>query len=139
MDQQLTLILGGARSGKSRLGEQLGEQAGLAAVYLATAQAHDGEMTARIAEHRARRGDAWRTLEEPLLLHGVRSREERRRRVRSLLDTVGLRVSDLPKYPHEFSGGQRQRIGIARALVLNPCLGPGWKKQTNWGWSVRNS
>ncbi len=63
-----------------------------------------------------------RTLEEPLLLHGVTSRDERRARVRKLLDTVGLRQSDLPKYPHEFSGGQRQRIGIARALVLEPKL-----------------
>ncbi len=63
-----------------------------------------------------------RTLEEPLVLHGVNSADERRRRVRDLLDTVGLRESDLPKYPHEFSGGQRQRIGIARALILNPRL-----------------
>ena len=63
-----------------------------------------------------------RTLEEPLVLHGVRDGAERRRRVRKLLDTVGLRESDLPKYPHEFSGGQRQRIGIARALVLEPKL-----------------
>ena len=62
------------------------------------------------------------TLEEPMLLHGVRSADERRARVRELLDTVGLRASDLPKYPHEFSGGQRQRIGIARALVLEPKL-----------------
>lgn len=63
-----------------------------------------------------------RTLEEPLLLHGVRDASERTRTVAQLMDTVGLRKSDLPKYPHEFSGGQRQRIGIARALVLDPKL-----------------
>ena len=59
---------------------------------------------------------------EPLTIHGVGSREERRQKVRDLMDEVGLRPEYLKRYPHEFSGGQRQRIGIARALALNPSL-----------------
>jgi len=62
------------------------------------------------------------TLEEPLLIHGLGSAEERFEVVASLMEKVGLRREDLHKYPHEFSGGQRQRIGIARALVLGPDL-----------------
>ncbi|MCS9377236.1 bifunctional adenosylcobinamide kinase/adenosylcobinamide-phosphate guanylyltransferase [Pseudomonas aeruginosa] len=62
------LILGGARSGKSRLAERLAAESGLAVSYIATAQAGDGEMGRRIAEHRARRPAHWRTLEEPLAL-----------------------------------------------------------------------
>jgi adenosylcobinamide kinase/adenosylcobinamide-phosphate guanylyltransferase len=71
----LTLVLGGARSGKSREGEQLVLDSGLEAVYLATAEALDGEMARRIAEHRARRHSAWRTVEEPLHLAGALQRE----------------------------------------------------------------
>ncbi|MBH9340239.1 bifunctional adenosylcobinamide kinase/adenosylcobinamide-phosphate guanylyltransferase, partial [Pseudomonas aeruginosa] len=56
------LILGGARSGKSRLAERLAAESGLAVSYIATAQAGDGEMGRRIAEHRARRPAHWRTL-----------------------------------------------------------------------------
>jgi oligopeptide transport system ATP-binding protein len=62
------------------------------------------------------------TLLEPLEIHGAGSREEREKRVRELLDLVGLPEAALTKYPHEFSGGQRQRIGIARALALSPRL-----------------
>jgi adenosylcobinamide kinase/adenosylcobinamide-phosphate guanylyltransferase len=68
---RITLVLGGARSGKSRHAEQtiesaLGNEHYDGATYLATARALDDEMKARIAEHRERRGPVWHTVEEPL-------------------------------------------------------------------------
>ncbi len=64
----LTLVLGGARSGKSRHAEALIEVLPAPWVYIATAQAYDDEMRARIAEHRARRSQDWRTVDAPMAL-----------------------------------------------------------------------
>jgi ABC-type oligopeptide transport system ATPase subunit len=61
-------------------------------------------------------------VEEPLVIHKLGSKAERRARVAELFELVGLDAAHLSRYPHEFSGGQRQRIGIARALALHPAL-----------------
>lgn len=61
-------------------------------------------------------------LTEPFEVHGLLSTEERKEKVKSLLSTVGLKPTDVNRYPHEFSGGQKQRICIARALALEPTL-----------------
>lgn len=63
-----TLILGGAKSGKTRLALRLAEAWAASPVYLATATAGDAEMTQRIARHQTERGPRWRTVEEPLAL-----------------------------------------------------------------------
>ena len=61
-------------------------------------------------------------VEEPLVIHKVGSKSERKMRVRELFEMVGLNSMQTTHYPHQFSGGQRQRIGLARALALHPSL-----------------
>ncbi|NVZ22229.1 bifunctional adenosylcobinamide kinase/adenosylcobinamide-phosphate guanylyltransferase [Pseudomonas costantinii] len=67
----LQLILGGARSGKSRLAEKLASESGLPVIYIATSQPLDGEMNERVTQHRQRRPEAWGLIEEPVELARV--------------------------------------------------------------------
>jgi oligopeptide/dipeptide ABC transporter ATP-binding protein len=61
-------------------------------------------------------------IQEPLVIHGIGTPEERAARAEELLETVGLDKNEMNRFPHQFSGGQRQRIGVARALSTRPRL-----------------
>ncbi len=60
-------------------------------------------------------------LERPLTIHGY-DKEEKRKRIKKIVEDVRLRYENLGKFPHELSGGQQQRVAIARALILNPAF-----------------
>ncbi len=111
-----TLILGGARAGKSRFAETLIEQRG-AGLYLATAEAGDAEMAARIARHRSRRGDRWATLEEPLELAATLAANAGPGRA-ILVDCLTLWLSNLMHAGRDVEAETRR---LADAI---PCPGP---------------
>lgn len=95
-----TLVFGGARSGKSAYAERLASGSGKEVVYLATAQAGDGEMATRIAHHRAQRPHGWPTVEEPLRLGAALLQHARPGRL-LLVDCLTLWLTNLM-----FSSGQ---------------------------------
>ncbi|MBY4676047.1 bifunctional adenosylcobinamide kinase/adenosylcobinamide-phosphate guanylyltransferase [Marinobacterium arenosum] len=88
------LILGGARSGKSRFAEQQAQASGLPVTYIATAQAWDDEMAARIRRHRDDRPDHWRTVEAPLNLADTLQHEARSGQL-LLVDCLTLWLTNL--------------------------------------------
>jgi adenosylcobinamide kinase/adenosylcobinamide-phosphate guanylyltransferase len=94
MKQGVALVLGGARSGKSVYAEKLVAESGLTPVYIATAKAGDVEMAERIAEHRARRDPAWRTVEAPEALEAALAESAGEGRA-VLVDCLTLWLSNL--------------------------------------------
>lgn len=128
----IELILGGARSGKSRLAEHLALQSGLPVTYVATAQAGDGEMSTRILQHRERRPEHWGLVEEPLALAEVLERLAAPQHC-VLVDCLTLWVTNL--LIHE--DGWRLRGEIDALLETLPQL-PGessWSAtKPGWGW-----
>jgi adenosylcobinamide kinase/adenosylcobinamide-phosphate guanylyltransferase len=112
------LVLGGARSGKSRYAEQLVECAALHGTYCATAEAGDAEMAERIAAHRARRGPFWRTIETPLALAPTITAEAAPERP-MLVDCLTLWLSNLL-----FAGRRPDQETQILCGVLREAAGP---------------
>ncbi|MBM3559855.1 MAG: bifunctional adenosylcobinamide kinase/adenosylcobinamide-phosphate guanylyltransferase [Alphaproteobacteria bacterium] len=117
----LTLVLGGARSGKSQYAEGLVEAAPCARrVYVATGEAGDAEMAARIAAHRKRRGVGWTTVEAPRDLAGAIARESRPGSV-VLVDCLTLWLSNLLLAGDDHDAMRASLLG-ALAMVRGPVV-----------------
>ena len=116
-----TLILGGARSGKSRHAEELAAAHKGPRVYIATAQAGDEEMAMRISAHQARRGQAWVTVEEPLeLLAALRA--SARDDTFVLVDCITLWLTNLMMDKRDIAGEVEDLCDSLKALPGRICL-----------------
>jgi adenosylcobinamide kinase / adenosylcobinamide-phosphate guanylyltransferase len=109
----LTLVLGGARSGKSRHAEALIEALPPPWTYIATAQAYDDEMRTRIAEHRARRSDSWTTIESPLALPEAIRQVPASRPI--LVDCLTLWLTNLILAEHDVAAASAKLIAVCAA------------------------
>jgi adenosylcobinamide kinase/adenosylcobinamide-phosphate guanylyltransferase len=114
---RFALVLGGARSGKSAMAERLVRAAGGAATYIATAQAWDEEMAARIAQHRSDRGEGWLTVEAPLDLPRALAESARPGRA-VLIDCLTLWLSNLMLDGRDIDAAAAELEAAARAA---PC------------------
>jgi adenosylcobinamide kinase/adenosylcobinamide-phosphate guanylyltransferase len=141
---RVTLVLGGARSGKSRHAETLARATGLERVYLATAQGLDDEMRERIARHREERAhDGWTTIEEPIGLPAALVRAARPERV-ILVDCLTLWLSNLMLGERDVAAMQTALIGVlARAvgpvILVSNEVGMGLVPETPLGRSFRDA
>ncbi len=125
----LSLVLGGARSGKSRIAEALVLRSGRPKIYLATAQAFDGEMTARIAQHQSDRGQGWTTHEAPLHLAPVLSNVPADHVV--LLDCATLWLSN-----HLLAGSDLAAEAERLVAALIACPAPVVVVSNEVGWAI---
>src|SRR5579859_2263851 len=114
------LVLGGARSGKSRYAERAIEAAAGGGIYLATAGIADAEMAQRVAEHRARRGPAWTTIEEPLEIAAQIETESREDRP-ILVDCLTLWLSNLMHAGRDVEA-ETERLQAALAAARGPLV-----------------
>jgi adenosylcobinamide kinase/adenosylcobinamide-phosphate guanylyltransferase len=114
------LVLGGARSGKSRHAQRLAEASGRRPLLIATAEAGDPEMAARIARHAADRDPRWHVIEEPLALAATLGREARRDRV-VVVDCMTLWLSNLLLRDLE-PGAATQVLVAAVAELAGPVI-----------------
>jgi adenosylcobinamide kinase/adenosylcobinamide-phosphate guanylyltransferase len=125
----LTLILGGARSGKSRHAEGLARAAGRPRRYIATAQAFDAEMDTRIARHKADRGDGWTLVEAPLALAAALAAVPATEVV--LVDCATLWLTNHLLAGHDLAA---ETAGLLAALTA--CAAPVIVVSNEVGWSI---
>jgi adenosylcobinamide kinase / adenosylcobinamide-phosphate guanylyltransferase len=139
----VTLVLGGARSGKSRYAERLVEAAATSGTYCATAEVGDVEMAERIAAHRARRGHFWHTVETPLALAQTIGAEASCERP-LLIDCLTLWLSNLilaGRRPEEEAGALccALREAVGPVVLVSNEVGMGLVPETPLGRRYRDA
>ncbi|WP_119391039.1 bifunctional adenosylcobinamide kinase/adenosylcobinamide-phosphate guanylyltransferase [Taklimakanibacter lacteus] len=139
---QVTLILGGARSGKSRHAEGLAQRRKGQRVYIATAEITDEEMRERIALHRKQRGSGWKTVEAPLDLVG-RLRDADDARSFILIDCITVWINNLMYHGRDVAGEVAELCALlsrmrARVVLVSNEVGLGIVPDTALGRAFRD-